>query len=77
VEVATAQDYELLRALRGDDAAAGNDLVRRHFTSVYSFLRHKAPEHVDELVQRTFLACVEAVDRIDETRSFRTSPTAT
>jgi RNA polymerase sigma factor (sigma-70 family) len=71
VDAVAAADYELLSAWRNDDAASGNALVRRHFTSVYTFLRSKAPEHVDELVQRTFLACVEAVERIDETRSFR------
>lgn len=67
----SAQDYELLRAWRAQDGAAGNQLVRRHFASVFSFLRSKVPEHVDDLVQRTFLACVESVDRIDESRSFR------
>lgn len=67
----SAQDYELLRAWRADDGAAGNQLVRRHFASVFSFLRSKVPDHVDDLVQRTFLACVESVDRIDERRSFR------
>lgn len=66
-----AADYELLLAWRRDDGPAGNALVRRHFASVFTFLRSKAPEHVDELVQRTFLACVESVDRIDESRSFR------
>lgn len=71
MEIATASDYELLAAWRREDAPSGNALVRRHFASVYAFLRSKAPEHVDELVQRTFLACVEAVDRIDEARSFR------
>jgi RNA polymerase sigma factor (sigma-70 family) len=64
-------DYELLLAWRGEDAQAGNALVRRHFRSIFTFLRSKAPEHVDELVQRTFLACVEARERIDENRSFR------
>ncbi len=67
----SAQDYELLRAWRSDDPSAGNELVRRHFASVFSFLRSKVPEHVDDLVQRTFLACVESVDRIDDSRSFR------
>jgi RNA polymerase sigma-70 factor (ECF subfamily) len=65
------KDYELLRAWRDDDGAAGNALIRRHFASVFAFLRDKAPEHADELVQRTFLGCLEAVDRIDQERSFR------
>jgi RNA polymerase sigma-70 factor (ECF subfamily) len=64
-------DYELLRAWRNDDAAAGNALVKRHFAPLFAFLRTKVPEHVDELIQHTFLACVEAVDRIDDNRSFR------
>lgn len=64
-------DYELLGAWRKEDAAAGNELVRRHFRSIFTFLRSKVPDHVDELVQRTFLACVEARERIDENRSFR------
>jgi RNA polymerase sigma-70 factor (ECF subfamily) len=64
-------DYQLLHAWRENDAAAGNALVRRHFASIYTFLRSKVPDHTDELVQLTFLACVEAVDRIDEQRSFR------
>ncbi len=64
-------DYELLRAWRRQDAQAGNVLVRRHFRSIFTFLRSKVPDHVDELVQRTMLACVEARERIDERRSFR------
>jgi RNA polymerase sigma-70 factor (ECF subfamily) len=71
VDLERAADYELLRAWRNEDATAGNALVKRHFASIFTFLRNKAPDHVDELVQRTFLACVEAVDRIDEGRSFR------
>lgn len=66
-----ASDYELLRAWRADDAQAGNALVRRHFRPIFTFLRSKVPDHVDELVQTTFLACVEARDRIDDQRSFR------
>lgn len=64
-------DYDLLRAWRAQDASAGNELVKRHFPSLFAFLRTKVPDHVDELVQHTFLACVEAVERIDERRSFR------
>lgn len=73
VDRSGTQDYELLLAWRGDDASAGDALVRRHFGSIFAFLRSKtqAPEHADELVQRTFLGCLEAVARIDENRSFR------
>jgi RNA polymerase sigma factor (sigma-70 family) len=64
-------DHELLEAWRSKDAASGDQLVRRHFASIYAFVRSKAPDHVDELVQAVFLACVESVERIDATRSFR------
>jgi RNA polymerase sigma factor (sigma-70 family) len=64
-------DHALLRAWRDGDAIAGDLLVRRHFDAIFGFLRAKVPEHVDELVQRTFLGCTEAVDRIDEGLSFR------
>jgi RNA polymerase sigma factor (sigma-70 family) len=64
-------DYELLSEWRCNVGQSGNALVRRHFASLFAFFRSKAPDHVEELVQQTFLACVEAVERIDETRSFR------
>lgn len=64
-------DHELLAAWRAKDPLSGDLLVRRHFASIYAFLRSKACDHVDELVQATFLACVESVERIDGTRSFR------
>ncbi len=64
-------DHDLLLAWRDGDALAGDLLVRRHFDAIFGFLRAKAPEHVDELIQRTFLGCAEAVDRIDEDLNFR------
>ena len=71
MEPPNRQDYELLRAWRADDTAAGNALVRRHFASLFAFLRDKAPDHADELVQRTFLAAVEARDRVQDGLRFR------
>ncbi len=65
-------DSELLHAWRDGDAAAGNELVQRHFDAVYSFFRTKFDRDVDDLVQATFLACVEASESFREEAGFRT-----
>jgi RNA polymerase sigma-70 factor (ECF subfamily) len=63
-----ATDFELLAAWRAGDLEAGNALVRRHFLGLYVFVRAKAPDAADDLVQRVFEACVAARDRIDDER---------
>jgi RNA polymerase sigma-70 factor (ECF subfamily) len=65
-------DVQLLHAWRDGDAEAGNRLLRRHFRTVYRFFRSKLDDGVDDLIQRTFLGCVEAVDRFREDASFKT-----
>lgn len=65
-------DLDLLRAWREGDAGAGNHLVRRHFHSVHRFFRTKVDGEIDDLIQRTFLGCVEAVDRFREDAQFKT-----
>jgi len=64
-------DAQLLEAWRAGDAGAGTQLFRRNFPSVFRFFQTKVPDAVEELVQRTFLACVEAGDRLDQVVSFR------
>jgi len=68
----SAADFELLDAWRGGDAAAGNALFARHFEAVCRFFRNKVGEGVDDLIQRTFLACVESRDKFRKEASFRT-----
>ncbi|MEX1365293.1 MAG: sigma-70 family RNA polymerase sigma factor [Nannocystaceae bacterium] len=65
-------DFELLDAWKGGDKAAGNELFQRHFDSVCRFFRSKVAEGVDDLIQRTFLACVESRDKFRKEASFRT-----
>lgn len=65
-------DFELLDAWKGGDKAAGNALFQRHFDSVCRFFRNKVGEGVDDLIQRTFLACVESRDSFRKEASFRT-----
>jgi RNA polymerase sigma-70 factor (ECF subfamily) len=66
-----ASDTELLDAWRGGDATAGRELFERHADAVSCFFRNKVGDEREDLIQRTFLACVEARDRIREGRSFR------
>ncbi|HET6585683.1 MAG TPA: RNA polymerase sigma factor [Nannocystaceae bacterium] len=65
------RDSELLEAWRAGDRAAGRELFSRHAGSVTRFFRNKIDGDADDLVQRTFLACVEARDRVRDGSSFR------
>lgn len=64
-------DFELLAAWQAGDKAAGNRLVRRHFSSLYRFFRSKLEDGVEDLTQQTLLALVEGRDRYREDGSFR------
>jgi RNA polymerase sigma factor (sigma-70 family) len=64
-------DAELLDAWRAGDNPAGRELFERHISSVSRFFRNKVGEEREDLIQRTFLACVEARDRLRDGASFR------
>jgi RNA polymerase sigma-70 factor (ECF subfamily) len=66
------QDLHLLTRWTSGDAAAGRDLVRRHFDEIYRFFEHKVGDDADDLVQRTFTAIVESRERFRGMSSFRT-----
>lgn len=70
--MSTAADLELLDAWRGGDDAAGEALFDRHFEAVYRFFCNKVGRDVDDLVQQTFLGCLEARERLRGDASFRT-----
>ena len=66
-------DLELLSAWRAGDARAGEQLVARHWAVVSRFVRGKlGDDDGADLISQTFLACVEAKDRIagDDVRSY-------
>ena len=67
-----SSDPELLHRWGEGDRAAGNQLFERHLPSVYRFFRTKVSADIDDLVQRTFLACVEARARYQHRSSFKT-----
>ena len=67
-----ATDFELLDAWQRGDAAAGSTLFERHFDSVFRFFDRKVQGDASDLVQKTFLACVEAGEGFRRHSSFRT-----
>jgi RNA polymerase sigma-70 factor (ECF subfamily) len=64
-------DRELVEAWRRGDRTAGEQLVARHFRTVYGFFRNKLDGEVEDLVQRTFLHCIESRDAFRGESSFR------
>lgn len=68
----TGNDLTLLERWRAGDVASGQALFTRHFQDVYRFFEHKVPADVDDLVQRTFAACVASRDQFRAECSFRT-----
>jgi RNA polymerase sigma-70 factor (ECF subfamily) len=65
-------DLALLERWRDGDQQAGQDLLKRHFRSIYRFFDHKCRGEVDDLVQRTFFQCVRSRDQFRGASSFRT-----
>jgi RNA polymerase sigma factor (sigma-70 family) len=66
-----SDDLDLVRAWRGGDTAAGEALVERHLEAVHRFFSNKVRHATDDLVQRTFLACVESMEGFEGRSSFR------
>jgi RNA polymerase sigma factor (sigma-70 family) len=66
-------DAELLRAWADGDKTAGEQLFERHFEAIARFFRNKlsADTQHEDLIQQTFLGCVEARDRFRGEASFR------
>ena len=65
-------DAELLRAWRAGDATAGAALYDRTFPLVNRFFRCKVDDEIAvDLIQATFLAAVESLERFRGASSFR------
>jgi len=67
-----AEDLVLLDRWCAGDRAAGNELFKRHFESLYRFFSSKVDVEIDELVQETLLACVTQRATFRRQSSFRT-----
>jgi len=61
-----SDDAQLLDAWRTGNQGAGDTLLERHFDAVLRFFRTKLGDEVEDLVQRTFLDCVESRDQVRE-----------
>lgn len=59
-------DTELLELWRAGDKSAGEELLSRYFDPLCRFFRSKLSGEVDDLIQRTFMACVEGRDRVEQ-----------
>ena len=64
-------EFELLTRWQAGDQHAGDALIRAHFWRIYRFFRAKLDSAAEDLTQRTFLAAVEARERVDARLSFR------
>jgi RNA polymerase sigma factor (sigma-70 family) len=71
--VSDRSDGELLAAWQAGDRRAGAALFDRHFRAVARFVRAKvwSEDEVDDLVQTTFVACLEAPARFRGEGSLR------
>jgi RNA polymerase sigma-70 factor (ECF subfamily) len=64
-------DAQLLQAWGAGDEPSGRVLVGRYLSRLYVFFRNKCPVDCEELVQRTFLACLEKLPELRASASFR------
>jgi RNA polymerase sigma-70 factor, ECF subfamily len=64
-------DVELLELWRQGDMAAGEILFERCYDPIARFFRSRVTGDIADLVQETFVACVEGRDRVQEGASFR------
>lgn len=69
-----SRERDLLLAWRDGDRAAGSALIRGHAGLMHRFFANKVAraETVEELAQRTFVACVQGVERFRGDSNFRT-----
>ncbi|MBK8235584.1 MAG: sigma-70 family RNA polymerase sigma factor [Deltaproteobacteria bacterium] len=69
--VTGATDGELLEAWGRGDRSAGEALFARHFESVVRFFQNKLDRDHDDLIQQTFLGCLEGRAQYRGDGSFR------
>ena len=65
-------DLELAVRWREGDKRAGARLFERNYVSIERFFRNKVSHGLEDLIQRTFLICVETKDRFRGASSYRT-----
>src|SRR5262245_40975606 len=64
-------DGQLLERWRSGDAASGEALFERYYDMIERFFLNKVAVSVQDLVQETFIRCVESRERIRDDGRFR------
>ncbi|MEZ4450441.1 MAG: sigma-70 family RNA polymerase sigma factor [Nannocystaceae bacterium] len=64
-------DESLFQRWSEGDAAAGQRLFKRHFEPLLRFFRRQLGDDVQDLVQQTFLGCIEARSRHPKLDNFK------
>lgn len=64
-------EMRLIRHWRSGDRHSGDRLLRRYLPVLQSYFSRRVSQNVDELVQCTLLACVQAVNRFEGRSSFK------
>lgn len=71
--MAEDNDIGLLERWGDGDLASGDALFTRHFAGVHRFFKNKVDaDHLEDLVQQTFMACVEGRGRFRQDSKFKT-----
>lgn len=64
-------DMDLMVAWQAGDGSAGEQLIERHLEAVHRFFSNKTRLGINDLVQQTFLGCVESKTSFAGRASFR------
>jgi RNA polymerase sigma factor (sigma-70 family) len=64
-------DDDLLEAWRAGDKRAGKELFERYYDAIDRFFRNKVGDEATDLAQKTFLGCLESVERYQNQQNFR------
>src|SRR5262245_15507534 len=64
-------DGELLERWRAGDTASGEALFERYYSAIERFFLNKVSGGIQDLVQETFIRCVESRERIQDNDRFR------
>ncbi len=65
-------DLQLLVQWRDGQSSAGETLFANHFDALKRFFRNKVSSEIEDLMQKTFLVCVETKEQVRGDSSFRT-----
>ncbi len=64
-------DLQLLAQWRDGQSSAGETLFLRHFDALKRFFRNKVSSGMEDLMQKTFLVCVENKEQVRGDSTFR------